>query len=133
MEFCLDTNICIYAMKGRYPTIEQRMRRIAPASIKIPVMVRAELLLAAEKSSRRKKTLETIMTFLRPFECVPFDAAAADHYAAIRGYLERSGKPIGPNDLIIAATAAARGSVLVTHNTGEFSRVKGLRLEDWTE
>lgn len=58
---------------------------------------------------------------------------AAEHYADIRGRLEKKGKVIGPADLIIAATARAAGAVLVTHNTKEFSRVPGLQIEDWTK
>ena len=62
---------------------------------------------------------------------MPFDDRAADHDALLRATLERAGTPIGPNDLLIAAIAVANDLTLVTHNTGEFSRVPGLRLEDW--
>jgi tRNA(fMet)-specific endonuclease VapC len=63
---------------------------------------------------------------------VPFDDLCADHHGMIRADLERAGKPIGPNDLLIAATARAGDCTLVTTNTREFSRVPGLRIEDWT-
>jgi tRNA(fMet)-specific endonuclease VapC len=68
---------------------------------------------------------------LAVFESLPFDDPSADHYGLIRRDLERAGAIIGPNDLMIAATERAHGLVLVSHNTGEFSRVDGLSLEDW--
>ena len=68
---------------------------------------------------------------VRPFESLPFDDAAAQHYATVRRQLESVGAGIGPYDLQIAAIALANGCTLVTHNTQEFSRVMGLLLEDW--
>jgi tRNA(fMet)-specific endonuclease VapC len=69
--------------------------------------------------------------FSEPFSSLPFDDDAAEVYGRIRTQLEKSGKPIGPNDLLIAAIAIAHDATLVTHNTGEFSRVEDLRYEDW--
>jgi tRNA(fMet)-specific endonuclease VapC len=66
-----------------------------------------------------------------PFASLPFDDACAEQYGQIRNELESDGTPIGPNDLLISAVARAHGLTLVTHNVGEFSRVIGLRLEDW--
>jgi len=68
---------------------------------------------------------------LNSFIIVPFDSSAAERYAQIRQNLEKRGRVIGPDDLLIAATVLTCGGVLVTHNTSEFSRVEGLRLEDW--
>jgi tRNA(fMet)-specific endonuclease VapC len=128
----LDTNTCVYALKGTFPAIQSRMRELDPGRIRVPSMVRGELLLAAEKSQAREKTLRQIERFLRPLAVVPFDEAAATHYARVRAELERRGEVIGPNDLVIAATVLAHGGVLVTHNVREFRRVDGLALEDWT-
>ena len=69
--------------------------------------------------------------FLAPFDLLPFDRAAAGHYADIRHRLESLGQPIGPNDLVIAATARSRNLTLITHNRREFARVPGLATEDW--
>jgi tRNA(fMet)-specific endonuclease VapC len=63
--------------------------------------------------------------------CLPFDEAASEAYARIRAQLERGGRPVGPNDLLIAATAVANRLILVTHNTREFGRIEGLDVEDW--
>jgi len=72
-----------------------------------------------------------LRAFFEPFISLPFDDTCAQHYGSIRRELERLGTPIGPNDLMIAATALANDSTLVTHNTEEFSRVVDLRWEDW--
>ncbi len=119
-------------MRGRYPQIQQRMIKLRPYQIKIPSVVKAELLLGALKSDHPKKTGRVVNNFIEPFEIVPFDDSAAKVYARIRADLERIGKPIGPNDLIVAATAIAQGATLVTHNTKEFSRINSLKIVDWT-
>ena len=69
---------------------------------------------------------------IAPHPCLPFSGDAVVHYAEIRLYLEKKGTPIGPHDLIIAATARAAGATMVTANTREFSRIPNLRCEDWT-
>ena len=95
-------------------------------------MVAAELIYGAEKSLKREYNLEKVTLFLSLFEIVPFDASAAQLYGAIRCSLERVGEIIGGNDLVIAATVLASNGTLVTNNTGEFSRVSGLQVEDWS-
>ncbi len=95
-------------------------------------MVQAELLLGAAKSNRPEATRYAIRAFLAPLEIVPFDSEAAAQYAEVRAQLEMAGTPIGPNDLVIAATVLSRGGTLVTSNIKEFQRVSGLRTEDWT-
>ncbi len=132
MLYFLDTNICIYALKGRYASIETRLRGLSPDVVKIASIVRAELLLGAAKSQRPKPTRQAIEEILSPFEVVPFGAHEADLYAAIRADLERRGRPIGPNDLLLAATVLGTGGTVVTRNVREFRRVKGLMVEDWT-
>ncbi len=131
MRFCLDTNTCIDAMKGTWPQMAERFRQHVPEDIGVPAMVRAELLLGAAKSRNPARTSELVEAFLAPFELLPFDRAAAGHYADIRHQLETKGKPIGPNDLVIAATARSRTLTLITHNLREFGRVPGLATEDW--
>ena len=132
MAYFLDTNICIYALKGRYPAIGRRMQRLSPAAIKIPSIVKGELLFGAHKSSQSEQTLEVLGRFLFPFEVIPFGDVAAESYARIRADLERRGKPVGPNDLIVAATVMAGGGTLITHNVREFRRIEDLPVEDWT-
>ena len=131
MRFCLDTNTCIDAMKGTWPEMAERFRQHVPEDIGVPAMVRAELMLGAAKSRDPSRTSELVEAFLAPFELLSFDRAAAGHYAEIRHQLEAKGKPIGPNDLVIAATARSRNLTLITHNLREFGRVPGLVTEDW--
>ena len=131
MNYFLDTNVCIFSVKGRFPSIKERLERLTPEDIKIPSIVRAELLLGAKKSNNPEKALETIHRFLLPYEVLPFCAKAADIYADVRFALESKGTPVGPNDLIIASTAMAHNGTLITHNTKEFQRIRGLLSEDW--
>ncbi len=131
MTYFPDSNICIYFLKGLYPQIARSFGERHPREIMISSIVKAELLYGAEKSARRDRNLKAIVDFLEPFETAGFDDEAAKEYAYLRSALEKKGSPIGPNDLMLAATVLARGGVLVTNNTREFRRVRGLRLENW--
>ncbi len=132
MRFCLDTDTCINAMKGTYPEMADRFGRFNPEDFGVPAIVRAELLLGVLKSGNPGRTSAIVEKFLSPYDLIPFERTAAQKYAEIRHDLESKGTPIGPNDLVIAATARARNLVLITHNTGEFGRVTDLAIEDWT-
>ena len=130
--FYLDTNTCIYFLNGDFPALRQRLLSHRPAEIGIPSLVKAELLFGAMKSRTRKANLQTVREFLQPFTVAEFGDPEAEHYAQIRAALEEGGTPIGPNDLVIAATVRSQDGILVTHNTNEFSRVPGLAIVDWT-
>ncbi|MCL1848719.1 MAG: type II toxin-antitoxin system VapC family toxin [Clostridiales bacterium] len=132
MTYCLDTNICIYFLTGRYPALYDILMSSSPKDIKIPSIVKAELLHGAEKSAKPDETKEKLKPFLFPFEIVPFGDDAAQQYAVHKARLEKAGMFIGSNDLIIAATALSIQAVLVTNNEREFSRIDGLSLENWT-
>ena len=132
MHFCLDTNTCIDAMKGTWPGMAGHFSRHAPEDIGVPALVLAELLVGVRKSRQPERTAALVERFLAPFEIISFDRAAAGHYADIRCHLESIGQHIGPNDLVIAATARARNLALITHNLSEFNRVPGLLTADWT-
>jgi tRNA(fMet)-specific endonuclease VapC len=99
--------------------------------VKVPSMVKAELIAGAFKSQKDRSNLRSIEKTLSFFEIIPFDDTAAMIYGKIKTELERKGNMIGPNDLIIAATVLSRGGTLVTSNTKEFRRVEGLHLVDW--
>ena len=88
-------------------------------------------MLGAFKSQTREKTTEKVEKFLKPFEIVDFTDKMSYDYAEIRKDLEHAGTLIGANDLLIAATALHEKATLITHNTNEFSRVNGLKIEDW--
>jgi tRNA(fMet)-specific endonuclease VapC len=131
MPFLLDTNVCIGILTGRSPKAIAKMRQLAPTEVRICSVVRAELQFGARNSSRVEANLNLLERFLSPFTSVAFDDGAANYYGRIRADLHRTGELIGPNDLFIAAMALANDLVVVTHNVKEFSRVPGLRWEDW--
>lgn len=133
MTYLVDTNVCIRILNGSSPAVVSRLRKLEPSDVAISTVVRAELLFGARKSCHVAENLRLVEAFCSPFASLDFDDRAADAYGAIRADLERVGRPIGPNDLLIAATALAHSLTLVTHNQGEFGRVPGLRLEDWEE
>ena len=131
--YLLDTNACIRILNQSSKNLVERFRRQEPSAICLSSTVKAELLLGARHSSRVAENLDLLRRFFAPFLSIPFDDLCADHYGMIRASLADAGTPIGPNDLLIAATARAHDLTLVTSHTGEFSRVAGLRLEDWSE
>ena len=131
MRYLLDTNACIRILNGSSRRVIERLERLDPVDIAMSAVVRAELVLGARKSSHVAENLRLVEAFFEPFVCLPFDSRTADVYGTIRADLEREGRPIGPNDLLIAATAIAHSLTLVTHNMSEFGRVPGLAVEDW--
>ena len=132
MLYMLDTCICIDYLRGRNEHLHQKLRSYNPRQIKIPVVVLAELLHGAYHSKRVEDNLRETMDFIADFEVLPLGVAEADMYGQILASLERKGQVIGNNDILIAATALLRNAVLVTNNTREFSRINGLKLDDWT-
>ena len=132
MAWFLDTNACIMHLRGRHPQLSQRWRQHRAADLAIPLTTYAELLVGAEKSKEPERVRQQIDQLLEAHEVVEITGDVAAHYARIRAGLEKRGRGIGGNDLWIAATALAHGATLVTNNTGEFSRVPGLLIEDWT-
>lgn len=131
MRYLLDTNTCIGALNGSSAKVLARMRTVPISQVRLCSTVKAELWFGAAKSIKRAQVEQSLIVFFGRFRSMPFDDEAARHYGEIRAMLETKGTLIGPNDLLIAATALAGDLTLVTHNTAEFSRVPGLRLEDW--
>ncbi|MGZ5433606.1 MAG: type II toxin-antitoxin system tRNA(fMet)-specific endonuclease VapC [Thermoanaerobaculia bacterium] len=130
MRFLLDTDTCIYAMKGHTSVLSHLLSR-SREEIVISVITEAELRTGAAKSSSPIKTLRLVEGFLRPLTIADFTSDDAVAYARLRARLERAGTPIGPLDTLIAAQALARKLTLVSNNVGEFSRVNGLAIENW--
>lgn len=133
LGYLLDTNICIYALSGRYPQVQQRIDRHAPGRIATSVIVYGELQFGIAKSARREDAQLRLDAFMQIVNVLPLPVEAAGHYGDIRALLARHGTPIEGNDLWIAAHARAANVTLVTNNIGEFERVPGLRLANWTE
>ncbi len=129
--YLLDTNVCIRILNGSSPAVAARLQATSPAEVRLCAIVKAELVYGARKSARVADNLRVLRRFFAPLVSLPFDDQCAEEAGLIRLDLERSGRPIGPYDLLIAATARAHDLVLVTHNGREFGRVPGLRFEDW--
>jgi tRNA(fMet)-specific endonuclease VapC len=129
--YLLDTNTCIQFITGRSRSIADKFAEVGRQNILLCDIVKAELYYGAYKSTRLHSNLALYQTFFGEFVSLPFDGVVAETYGRIRVQLEALGTPIGPNDLQIAAIALANNLILVTHNTREFSRVSGLRSEDW--
>ena len=130
-RYLLDTDICVYGIKDRFESIRLHLLENA-GEMAISTVTYSELMYGAEKSDRPERTRRGIKIFTAPLEILTFDIAAAAHFAQIRADLSKAGKIIGPYDMMIAGAARARGLILVTNNSREFSRVDGLRLENWT-
>ena len=131
MTYLLDTNTCIRYLNGQSDSIRQRFAEISPREMALCSIVKAELYYGSLKSENPERNLGRLSRFFAGFVSLPFDDSAARTYGAIRSTLERSGRLVGPNDLLIAAIALANDATLVTHNVREFSRIEDLRHEDW--
>ena len=130
-RYMLDTNICIYIRNRRPIQVLDRFRTTTPGAAVISVVTYGELRLRAEKGAQRERDLAIISALLSSIPVEPMAISAAEEYASIRADLERRGRPIGGNDLWIAAHARAAGLTLVTNNEREFRRVPGLTVENW--
>ncbi len=133
MKYLLHTDICIYIVKRKPVQVLHRFADLAPGDVAISSLTLAELQFGVEKSLDPGRNQNALEAFLVPLEISSFDAGASRHYGRLRFALERVGKPIGSMDMLIAAHALDLGVPLVTNNVREFSRVPGLRLDNWTK
>ena len=131
MTYLLDTNTCIVYLNGTGVGVLKKLQGLPAEEIAVCSVVKAELFFGAQKSTRPDRTLAKQKSFLDRYISLPFDDHAAEKYGGIRARLAAQGKPIGPYDLMIAAIALANDLTLVSHNTREFGRVEGLRIQDW--
>src|SRR3954447_23437433 len=131
---CLDTNIAIYVISRRVPSVRHRLAEQLRmgTEIGLPAIGLFELRYGRARSDRQAEVDRLLAEFLAPgIDILPFDAEDAAHAGDIRAHLENRGTPIGPYDYLIAAQARRRGAALVTLNVREFSRVPGLLVVDW--
>jgi tRNA(fMet)-specific endonuclease VapC len=133
VKYLLDTDIFIYLIKRKPTEVLDRIASLVPGDIGISSITFAELQYGAQKSSDPARNLQKLDETLLPIEIAEFGQGASVEYGRIRVILERAGRPIGPMDMLIAAHALDLGIPLVTNNSSEFSRVPGLRIENWAE
>jgi tRNA(fMet)-specific endonuclease VapC len=133
MVWYLDTNVCIDFLRGEHTALLEHFQQMLAQQIKVPAVVKMELLYGAERSKNPAREQRIVNAFLAPYEIIPFDDTCTAVCASIRHQLEAAGQHIGPWDNLIAATALAHQATLVTNNVKEFSRIPGLQIENWVE
>jgi len=129
-RYLLDTNILSELVRQPQGTIARRIAEAGEETICTSIIVAAELRFGAEKSGS-DNLADQVDLILSAIEILPLESPADREYGKLRHYLSRNGTLIGPNDLLIAAQALCAGLIVVTANTGEFSRVPGLNVENW--
>jgi tRNA(fMet)-specific endonuclease VapC len=130
LSHMLDTNVCVALIKGGSAKTFRKLDS-GRDGVCISSIVFAELLFGVEKSARRSANRIALDELVSMLRILPFKDDAAEHYGQIRADLEKAERPIGNNDLLIAAHARAEGLTLVTNNQREFDRVPGLKTENW--
>lgn len=129
-QYLLDTNICIYFIKGLY-NLKSKFIEVGPENCFISEITLAELKFGVAKSQAKDRNKKTLERFLSGVQIVPI-YPALDIYASEKARLQKTGKVIDDFDLLIGATAVSFGLIMVTNNTNHFNRIKELKLEDWT-
>ena len=132
MKYLLGTDICIYLIQNKPPSVIQRLQEVANEEVAISTVTLFELQVGVENSQRREQASKALSHFIGSIHHIlPVDEAAAAYAAKRRADLKRKKRPIGPYDVLIAAVALANDLILVSNNTSEFERVNGLSLENW--
>jgi tRNA(fMet)-specific endonuclease VapC len=129
-RYMLDTNIVSDLIRNPQGRAAKRIAKLGEDNICTSIIVAAELRYGCAKSGS-KRLLKAVEDLLGEINVLPFEVPADTEYGEIRAELEAAGKPIGGNDLLIAAHAYATGATIVTANTGEFKRIRGLNVENW--
>jgi tRNA(fMet)-specific endonuclease VapC len=130
LKYLLDNDTCIFTIKNKPQVVRDAFTRHA-GQLAISTVTLMELVYGTEKSDSSAKNLRVVEGFAARLEVLDFNANAASHTAQIRAELARAGTPIGPYDAMIAGQARSLGLIVVTNNSREFSRVSGLRIENW--
>ena len=128
-RFLLDADTISYALRGQ-GRVAERLLQYPPSAIAISALTLAELAFGAERK-KSTKLRRAIRSFVQELQVAEFDAVAAQRFATLAAELERDGTPIGILDTLVAAHALALGLTVVTNNTRHFSRVRGLKVENW--
>jgi len=128
--YLLDTNIASYVIKGSVPAVRRHIERVPMAQLSISAVTEGELLYGVARRPEATRLQAIVNEFLLRVSVQPWDSSAARHYGELRAALERQGRPIGNLDMMIGAHALALRAVLVT-NDQAFSRIRGLKIENW--
>ncbi len=131
--YLLDTNICIFLIKNKFPVLMKRIFDSDATHLFLSSVSIAEMEYGVSKSQNREKNRLALLDFCKDFNIIDFTAEDTESYGLIRAYLEKQGNVIGPYDMQIAAQAMTRSLTVVTNNYDEFSRVPYIKVEDWTK
>jgi tRNA(fMet)-specific endonuclease VapC len=131
MKFLLDSNTCIQFLNDSHAGVRRQFFAHQPSDLALCSIVKAELLYGAYRSTRVPANLQRLQTFFEPLRSLPFDDACVHAYGQLRAVLAAKGAAIGANDMLIAAIGLTHRLTVVTHNTREFARIDGLKLQDW--
>ena len=129
-SYLLDTNIISDLIKNPQGKVAKRIAKVGENSVCTSIVVAAELRYGCAKNGS-KKLLKAVEAILEELVVLPFEVPADASYGAVRAQLEAVGRPIGGDDLLIAAHAHAIDATVVTANTNEFKRIRGLKVENW--
>ena len=132
MIYLLDTNAWATYLNRSGSAVAKKVAQMGAADIRLCSIVKAELLFGAQKSGRRDSNLQLLAKLFAAFASVGFGDDAAEQYGRIRAELEKVGKPIGPNDLMIAAIVLSHDATLLSRNMVDFRKIPSLKVEDWT-
>jgi tRNA(fMet)-specific endonuclease VapC len=130
-RYLLDTNTTIYIRRQTPLSVRKAFSKLQQGEAIVSVITYGELMYGVSKSSRKEGAIATLGEMMRILPLTPVPGAAGAIYGELRAELEAKGKPIGNNDLWIAAHALVAGLILVTNNEREFRRVKGLKIQNW--
>lgn len=134
-RYMLDTDTCIFLMRGESPALAEKVQHVSLEQQVMSVVTFAELSygVLASAGARRRQNQRVLDSLALHLAVLEWPQPAAKHYAEIRLDLKKRGAQLGAADLMIAAHARALGMVVVTNNTKDFGRVKGLQVENWTK
>ncbi len=130
MRYLLDTDIVSAMMKNPAGPVAERIRNVGEGAVLTSIIVASELRFGVEKV-RSGKLAQRLDALLSELTVEPLEPPADERYASLRAALERAGQPIGQNDMRIASHAIALNAILVTDNENQFSRIPGLKTENW--
>lgn len=130
--YLLDTNICIFAIRKRSQNVIKRISENLDKGIFISSLTIAEMEAGISNSKFVERNRIALLEFLSIFDILGFEEKDAIPYGKWKAYLKRTGQQIGPIDMLLAGQAISNNLILVTNNTGEFSRITDLTIEDWT-
>jgi tRNA(fMet)-specific endonuclease VapC len=131
--YLLDTNICIFAINKKTPQLINTINKKSKHDIYISSLTIAELEFGVENSQYVEKNRVALLKFISLFRILPFDDEDAVCYGKLKTKLKKKGEIIGPIDMLLAAQALSKDLIFVTNNADEFSRVDGLKIEDWSK